>query len=225
MITTEATITAVHREAPTLRRLQLTVASPGFSFLPGQWIDLARTADGPTGGYSMTNAPGELGEGVIELGVRRSMHPVSGWLHDDAQIGDTVLIRGGQGRCVYLPSPGDNVVFVAGGVGITPMLSMARAARRSGHDLRAALLYSVRSPEDVAFRTELTALANDERLRVIILTTGDDPNNFVATADLLRHGGPEATYFLCGPPGMIDALAAGLRAAGLDEAQICFERW
>lgn len=225
MITTEATITAVHQEAPTLRRLQLTVASPGFAFLPGQWIDLARAADTPAGGYSMTNAPGELGEGVIELGVRRSGHPISRWLHDDAKIGDTVLIRGGQGRCVYLPAPGDQVVFVAGGVGITPMLSMARAARRSPHSLQAALLYSVRSPEDVAFRSELTALAADERMRVVIHTTGDDTTNFVSPADLLRLGGSDATYFLCGPPGMIDALSAGLRGAGLPEDQIRFERW
>ena len=95
MITTKATITAVRSEAPTLRRIRLQAAEPGFSFLPGQWIDLARELSGPAGGYSMTNAPDELGVGVIELGVRRSAHPVSRWLHDEARVGDAVLIRGG----------------------------------------------------------------------------------------------------------------------------------
>ncbi|MFT4976260.1 MAG: ferredoxin-NADP reductase [Myxococcota bacterium] len=221
MITTEAVITAVREEARTLRRLQLTVSSPRFAFLPGQWIDLVREPDGSVGGYSMTNAPGELGEGVIELGVRRSKHPVTRWLHDEAKVGDTVTVRGGQGSCVYAPAPGDEVVFVAGGVGITPLLSMARAARRSPHPLRAVLLYCVRSPEDVAFRTELTALAADDRLRVVIRASDD----LVTTEDALRLGGLTASYYLCGPPGMIDTLASGLAAAGLPEDQIRYERW
>jgi len=225
MITTEATITAVHREAPTLRRLQLRAAAPTFSFLPGQWIDLSRTADGPAGGYSMTNAPGELGEGIFELGVRRSAHPVSRWLHDEAQVGDTVLVRGGQGTCTYEPTAGDDVVLVAGGVGITPLLSMARAARRAPHPLKLTLLYCVRSPEDVAFRTELTALAADARLRVVIRPTGDDPGGFVTTTDVFDLGGVGATYYLCGPRGMLNALSDGLREAGVPEAQLRFERW
>jgi ferredoxin-NADP reductase len=225
MITTKAIITSVRSEAPTLRRIQLQATEQDFTFLPGQWIDLARDAAGPAGGYSMTNAPNELGIGVIELGVRRSLHPVSLWLHDEARVGDAVLIRGGQGTCVYQPCPGDEVVFVAGGVGVTPMLSMIRAARASNHELRATLLYSVREPEDVAFRTELTALVHDERLRVVVHTTGTGPENVVTPQDVLKLGGDRATYYLCGPRGMIDSLSAGLEGAGVPPERIRYERW
>lgn len=218
-LVTAATIIAAREETPSIRRLVLEPSNPAFTFLPGQWIDLARVADGPAGGYSMASAPGELGAGRFELGVRRSDHPVSRWLYGDARVGDAVLIRGGQGGCTYVPQAGDAVVFVAGGIGLTPMLSMARAVLRSPHSLKAALWYSVREEADVAFQEEIAALGRDERFSVQVRVTGDDPRKWLRAAEV-RAGWSGSVFYLCGPPGMVDGLAAGLSGE-----QVRFEKW
>jgi len=173
----------------------------------------------------MANAPGEGGDDVIELGIRRSKHPVSAWLFASAQPGDGVWIRGGQGACVYTPAPGDDVVFVAGGVGITPMLSMARAAHRSPHPLRAALLYSVHTEEDVAFQRELVILRGDERLSVYVQVSQSAGR--LSPEAVLAFGEHVDTtvIYLCGPSAMVDSLSAGLGRMGVPEARIRFEKW
>ncbi|MEL6342601.1 MAG: FAD-dependent oxidoreductase [Myxococcota bacterium] len=218
-IITEATIQGARSETPSIRRLLFQAADPSFTFLPGQWIDLARSASGVAGGFSMASAPGELGPGRFELGVRRSGHPVSQWLHDQAAVGDVVLIRGGQGPCVYQPTRGDRVVFVAGGIGLTPMLSMARAVMRSEADLRASFWYSVRDEGDVAFRPELERLRADGRFTVQVRVTGDDPTRWLSAAEI-RAGQAGSVFYLCGPPGMVDGIAKGL--SGED---VRFEKW
>ncbi|KAL7551885.1 hypothetical protein ACHAWF_015095 [Thalassiosira exigua] len=159
-----------------------------FAFLPGQWVDFrprpCSTWEPPSsrgiGGYSLTSAPSSLP--ALELAIRRSRHPVAKWASVDARPGDEVDVRAG-GTFAYDRPAGkyDGVaaggrrnrrrtLFVAGGVGINPLLSMIRqwredrAERSDGDDpSRAALLYSARTREEFLFLDELRSWARDEK--------------------------------------------------------------
>lgn len=65
------------------------------------------------------------------------------------------VVRGGSGEFTYEPKEGDRVVFIAGGVGVTPLMSMLRTAARSKFDLRANMYLMCKEYEDIYFNAEL----------------------------------------------------------------------
>ncbi|KJR83106.1 oxidoreductase-like protein [Sporothrix schenckii 1099-18] len=125
-----------------LLRLQIPEGSPDIPFLPGQWVDLFCPGIVKAGGFTITSLPSKAGPGAstadryIELAIKKSPeNPVAAWLWQDSAtiLGQRLQIRVG-GSFVF-PPPGApssfatdrsaRVVFVAGGVGINPLISMA----------------------------------------------------------------------------------------------------
>jgi len=227
----------IHRltpETPTIRRVVLALEDPHrVTAAPGQWIDLQVAIDGEpaVAGYSVTRAVTD--ERFLELAVRRSEHRLSDHLHSDAAVGDRLLVSPPQGRCVYDPTRGEDAVLVAGGVGITPLIAMARAL----HDApaaagRARLLYSARTPTELAFRGELEAMARrDPRFAVTFTVTRPQPawpgrtGRFTA-ADVAAARFDHATpIYLSGPPGLIDQLADELTELAIPTSALRYERW
>jgi ferredoxin-NADP reductase len=105
------------------------------------------------------------------------------------------------------------VLFIAGGIGITPLLPMAREAAARGLDWR--LVYAGRSRSSMPFRTQVTEL---DPARTVILA--DDETGVPDCADLVSRGAPGAAVYCCGPPAMLDGVR---RAAG--ERGFHFERF
>jgi ferredoxin-NADP reductase len=117
-----------------------------------------------------------------------------------------------------------DVLLVAGGVGITPMRALFETMPLApGQDL--TLLYRARSVEHVLFRDELDEIAHRRGARVHYLL-GSDPSCLSAPA--LVRGVPgliERDVYLCGPPGMADAVRQSLREAGLPDESLHEERF
>ncbi len=122
-------------------------------------------------------------------------------------------------------------VFIAGGIGITPFMSMLRQAARDRSAQPLLLLYSNRRPEDVAFLGELQGLERQNRnFRLVATMTEmdksarkwDGETGFV-NADLIERfaGGLAAPlYYVVGPPAMVVAMQETLRGAGAAEDDI-----
>ena len=181
-----------------------------FSWLAGQWIDFSCVIEGQehVAGYSICSA---AGSGSFELLVRRSSHPVSLWLHQEDRSGASIRIQGGSGSCVYLPERHQEIVCLAGGIGITPLISMLRTARQSQ---RAATLYhSVRDRGELIFAHEFPSAH-------FVVTSEGQRIDFAAVA---RQHGARAHYFLCGPRTFIDGAVEQLPQHGIEN--IHFERW
>lgn len=137
--------------------------------------------------------------------------------------------------CLDLEEEGiDGMVFVAGGVGITPTLGMVHDLRRAGWRGRATLLYAVRSSRDFAFKDELRDLKKDLPGLSIQLFVGHDSElveedwlecrrGHVGSPEVLRALAERAPVYMCGPPQMIAAIHPALIDAGLDESRIRLE--
>lgn len=235
-----ARLAEIIEETPTVKRLLLDVPDQGFSYKPGQWIDFYVRIDGVqnVAGFSLTSSP-EAHDGRIELAVKHSPHPVTNWLHRTARVGDSFEISTGMGPVFYDRRIGDEIVLIAGGIGITPLMSMFRTVRDHWREARATVLYSDNDPQEFAYGAEIrAACAADQRLRAHFTLTGP----VAEVPDWVPHRGridrawlqgllaqgqlPElAHYFLCGPQPMLGAVGAELRELGVPRACIHYEEW
>ncbi|KAA0024954.1 PDR/VanB family oxidoreductase [Antrihabitans cavernicola] len=128
--------------------------------------------------------------------------------------GDVVTVRGPRNGFPY--TGGGPALFIAGGIGITPIVAMVRAARESGIDWR--LVYSGRSRDSMPFLDEIESWEQD---RVCILT--DDANGLPTVADLLEDAPVDGSVYCCGPTAMLAMVRAGFGETG--SSALHFERF
>ena len=229
-----ATILAVSQETPTVKSINLDLGGQDFSFLPGQWIDCYVEIDGheEVAGFSMTSSP--LVHGSIDLAVKLlGENPVTHYLHERATVGDIVYVEGGQGEFYYRREMGDSLVLIGGGIGITPLMSIMRYVDEAAPEVRATLLYSAKSPDELLFRDVLAQMAGrNGAVRCLFSVTQpvarpwDGLTGRIDAAMVARAGiDLDALLYLCGPPPMITDVAATLEGLGVPAGRIKYELW
>lgn len=228
-----ATITSIQQATPSVKIFQLDYAQQPFHYLAGQWIDLYANVNGKTevGGYSMTSSPHQT-DHKIELAVKSSTrHPVTRWLHENAQVGDTVQISDGQGVFFYQPEMGQRVVLVGAGVGVTPLISIFRYIAAMVPQTDVTLVYSIPSADEYLFQSDIETLSQKPNChRLITLTqpdTGWQGLNGRIDAQLLRSAGmtDDTLYYLCGPQGMVEDVSTVLTGLDVPASRIIYEKW
>ncbi|CAB9529715.1 Oxidoreductase NAD-binding domain-containing protein 1 [Seminavis robusta] len=150
--------------SPTVVVLDLEVPS-SLQFQPGQWLDFVVPPYEWVGGFSTASQPEELPK--ITLAIKESNHPPSRWVHsqESTEIGRTVHVQVG-GTCVLDTTTRQKietqpVVFCAGGIGISPVLSMYRQwtqllqKSNNQNPPPSSFLYSVSTEEELVFGDEL----------------------------------------------------------------------
>lgn len=181
--------------------VSITVAKPDdYSFAAGQYA-LLQISLGVNEKfirqYSFSSSPSDS---RLEFIIRKLPGgKVSTWLHDQARVGDMISITKPYGRFEKTPGTGHHV-FVAGGVGLAPFLSMIRS-----DPSETTLLYSERSQEKVIDDTELTKLLGGDYRLVLSGETGRIKQTHFH--DLL---GKDYTYYLCGSKQFIDSIESSL---------------
>jgi len=227
-----ARIARIRQATPTIKAFELEVDDPAFKYLPGQWVEVSAIIDGDikTSGYSLTTSPTQ--QGRVGLAIKASStHPLTCWLHD-AREGDALDITRGQGPFVFLPDMGEDIVLIGGGVGVTPLLSIFRYVRDASPETRATLYYSVSHPDEILFREELEQAARQHaHLRLEVTVTQPDPDWRGQTGRIDKqklaalNAPPNALFYLCGPPGMVEDISAILLELGVSASRIIFEKW
>jgi ferredoxin-NADP reductase len=145
--------------------------------------------------------------------------------------GGRVSLRGPAGLFTLDPADARPAVFLAGGIGVTPFLSMLREAAYSGLARELRLFYSNRRPEDAAFLEELAALPErNPRCRfvgtMVEMEKSGRPwrgeTGFLDRVMLERHLKDLAAnvYYVAGPPGLVEAMQKMLTGAGVEEEAI-----
>jgi ferredoxin-NADP reductase len=147
-----------------------------------------------------------------------------------AKPGDLAMAHGPFGRFshVFHPSAGD-LVFVAAGVGITPLMSMLRSMRDRREARRVLLVYANRGVTDIVFRRELESIqaGGFPALRTVHVLSQppanwDGPTGRLNTGSLWSLCGDFSgkTFFICCPPAMAAGLIRGLQGAGVGLGRI-----
>lgn len=226
-------IASVTQETPSIKTFVLDYGKQVFDFLPGQWIDLyVRIANQwAVGGYSLTSSPATRGH--IQLAIKAAAHhPVTRYLHEQAQVGESVFISKAQGRFAYRAEMGGPLVLLGAGIGVTPLISILRYVRDCVPDVELSLIYSANAAREFLFYEELRALAlEDRRFRCVFTLTQDDPawtgpSGRIDGALLDRLAVPaQAVYFYCGARGFVEDTTRLLRARGVPESRLMFEKW
>ncbi|MCW8097124.1 2Fe-2S iron-sulfur cluster-binding protein [Streptomyces tauricus] len=230
----------IRQETPTARTLVLEDAAGGaerFDFHPGQFFTLVTDLEGQPlrRAYSASSVPGatrlELTVKHVE-GGRFSTHA-----HHGLRPGDRLAVRGPSGTFHAPARAPDDLVLIAAGSGITPMMSMIRTRLSDPAAAgRIHLLYSSRSPEDIIFGDELTRMEKDrpDLLAVTHVLTSRDGRldaervrGWVTGLSLSdgSDGSDGAHHYVCGPDALMDTVQDVLRQLGVPDERTHQERF
>lgn len=211
----KTTVTAIYQKTPSVKSFVLDCGAEPFQFHPGQWVDIHRTINDESHncGYSITSIPST--DNTIEIAVKLAPDLLlTKYLHEDCKVGDRIYISKAQGDIWINSNIEGPYVFIAGGVGIAPLYSMIRQIMRNKPDTSVTLLYSISKEDEFLFKDELYQLkASNPSFKYFVTVTRDSSHtqNFSGrlSADILSKAGlPEdASYYLCGPPAMVDTMA------------------
>jgi ferredoxin-NADP reductase len=220
-----ATVVAVHPETARAKTFRLRLARP-TPYRAGQHFVVRLTApDGYTASrsYSVASPPGDGAE--IDLMVERLPDgEVSTFLHDEVVVGDDLEVRGPIGGW-FVWDADTPALLVGGGSGVVPLMAMLRLARARGRSDLLHLVVSVRSPDDLAFATELPG----PETTIVYTRAAPDgwarPLGRIGRPDLEALVEPASTAYVCGSSPFADAATDLLVALGMPAERIRVERF
>ena len=225
-------IESITRETPYIKTFRLKVPGGGplpFTFLPGQFLNVPLSIGGTkmNRSYSISSSPQQ--RDYVELSVKRedrgavSRHIVDLW-----KVGETIEAYGPVGKFTFVGTEAESVVLISAGIGITPMMSIARYLSENAWPGEIFFIYTCRNPADFIFEKELVALATrNPKLHVVVSMTRPSqdwkgPRGHI-TKELLAQSVPDIArrrVHICGPLTMMEAIKALLRELGVAGDQV-----
>jgi nitric oxide dioxygenase len=220
-------------------------AGPLPDFKPGQYITLR--IDHPTTptsprNYSLSDKPGT---GHFRISVKKETGTsaetpdglISSYLHDHVQTGDVLEIGPPCGEFTVDPATVSDrpIVFLAGGIGVTPLLSMAKSLVYEGVAAPIQFLHAVKNSAVHAFSDEVQQMISDKdfvQTRFVYdapldgdVEQGKCDQTGIVDTKLLREWTPyrEADFFFCGPQPFMQTVLASLKELGVDDSRMHFE--
>jgi len=221
MIELKTKLTGVIQRTPTVKSFRFE-AEDDVEFKAGQYFLLTIDVNGEkrTKPFSFSNSPTE--KGYIEFTKRLTESPFSNAL-TNLKVGDTARLKLPYGTFT-LKDQYERIVFLSGGVGITPIRSICKYVDDSGAPTDITLIYSNRSPGDIIFREDFDKMdrSPDNNIRVIYTFTSDAKD--IAKEDKCRIGHidermikadvpdyNERVFYVCGPPKMVEYMCEILK--------------
>jgi ring-1,2-phenylacetyl-CoA epoxidase subunit PaaE len=213
---------------------------PVFGFTQGQYLTLRKDLDGQDLRRSYSICAG-VDDGELRVGVRKVRGGVfSNWINEQLKPGDTLSVMAPQGRFFVPLEPGAarHHVGIAGGSGITPILSIMKTVLAREPRSRFSLVYGNRSLKSTMFKEELEDLKDSYMTRLVLHHVFSDEHtdapinmgvmNRAKIGDFLGTLVPAVSIdhaYVCGPFQMNDEAEAALLAAGVPEERIHIERF
>ncbi|WP_260961464.1 hybrid-cluster NAD(P)-dependent oxidoreductase [Pseudomonas citri] len=198
-----------------------------LSFEPGQFITISPVIGGQVIARCYTLSSSPTRPFAFSITVKRVPGgTVSNWLHDNLKPGDQLGASGPSGSFTPVDRPATRLLYLSAGSGVTPLMSMTRAAADMAGNLDIVFVHSARTPADIIFHDELNRMqAGMTKLRVINVCEGSgdtvDWQQPIGRLDLalLRQQVPDfmdREIFTCGPQGYMEAIKSLLREAAFD---------
>ncbi|MFG2087128.1 MULTISPECIES: cytochrome P450 [unclassified Spirillospora] len=203
----DLTVTGAEKAADDVLALTLARADGGETpaWEPGAHLEL-RLPSGRVRQYSLCGDPGDRSHYRIAVLRETDGRGGSEEVHALARDGVTFGVRGPRNHFPLVEA--GSYLFLAGGIGVTPILAMVRAAAARGAGFQ--VVYGGRTRASMAFRDELAAVAGD-RLRVL----PQDETGIPDLKAILAETGPDTAIYCCGPTGMIAAAEGACDELGI----------
>jgi propane monooxygenase reductase subunit len=218
-----------------LRHLVLRLIEPReIKFFPGQYVDIAVPGTEATRSFSMANTSSREG-GLLEFVIK--VYPdglFSTFLAERLAVGDRLDLTGPFGVFTLRESPDADLIFVGGGAGMAPILSLLRAMSERGIQRRATFYYGARGLRDLCFEDELRALEGSlPGFRYVpALSDPADVEGWTGEVgmitDVVRKYEKDlakAHAYVCGPPPMVEAALPLLGQLGVPEKRIYYDKF
>ncbi len=222
---------ALTEETHDVRSFHFATGQPcRFRFEAGQFLTLELPVGGETVFRCYTISSPPTRPETLSITTKRVRGgPASNWLHDHVQPGVRLRATGPSGAFVLPHAPGPGLLFLSGGSGVTPLMSMLRTLFDRAEDRDVVFVHSARSPRDIIFRDELTLMARRlPRLRVahVVENVDGEPGwpGLVGRLDartlgLLAPDLMDRGVYCCGPTPYMAGVRALLDQAGFDRSR------
>lgn len=195
----------------------------GFTFKPGQGVELAINQSDWKEESRPFTPTGHVNDRVLEFTIKAypEHEGVTQQLHQ-LEPGAEFLISEPFGTIQY-QGPG---VFLAGGAGITPFISILRDQEKKGNIGQSTLIFSNKTPADIIYEKELRRYLKS---RCILTCTDEAAPGYTKQtldeqflSDQIDHF--DQPFYVCGPPGFMDAMTEALKSLGADPESLIFEK-
>ncbi|MEC3976023.1 NADH:ubiquinone reductase (Na(+)-transporting) subunit F [Amycolatopsis sp. H20-H5] len=233
----EAAAEVVANDAVThdLRHLVLKLIEPTeINFFPGQYVDIKVPGTGHTRSFSMANTSSRE-SGQLEFVIK--VYPggvFSEFLAGRLAVGDRLELTGPFGVFTLRDAPTSDLVFLGGGAGMAPILSLLRSMAERGIERKATYYYGARSRKDLCFEDELREL--EQRLPgfryVPALSEPAEDDAWDGEVGLitdvvrrLETDAGKADAYVCGPPPMVEAALELLPALGVPDKRVFYDKF
>jgi len=234
---TDAVAEVVSNEPVThdMRHLVLRLVEPTeIKFFPGQYVDIKVPGTDETRSFSMANTSSRDG-GLLEFVIK--VYPdglFSHFLDTTVAIGDRLELTGPFGVFTLREGLETDLIFVGGGAGMAPILSLLRSMAERGLQRKATYFYGARGLRDLCFEKELRSL--EEILPGFTYVpalsepaAGDDWEGETGLiTDVVKRlaGGLKGAHaYVCGPPPMVEAAMPLLSTLGVEEKRIYYDKF
>ncbi|ARS52850.1 hybrid-cluster NAD(P)-dependent oxidoreductase [Kushneria konosiri] len=199
-----------------------------FFFKPGQFVTLELEIEGEQimRSYTISSSPSIPYSFSITV-KRVPGGKVSNWLHENMEVNDKIAVHGPVGNFNSIDFPADKVLFLSGGVGITPLMSMTRWFFDTNASVDVEFIHSARAPRDVIYHRELVHMFSripEFKLHIVCEKKEDIGEAWAGyrgflTQPMLELMAPdflEREIFCCGPVPYMNAIKNILRANNYD---------
>jgi propane monooxygenase reductase component len=234
--TAKVRVEAVERLTHDIRLLRVALVDPErLTFQAGQYVDIRIPGADEHRSFSMANTPATAHELEFMIKVYPDGH-FSGLLDSgEIEAGDELELTGPYGVFTLRATSTRRLLFIGGGAGMAPILSLLRSLADAGNVLPAVYYYGARRPEDLFHLEELEGLCErlpDFRFVPALSETESGENGWTGetglitdVVDRLEGDVSEVEAYVCGPPPMVEAAMALLERKGVPEAQIHFDKF
>ncbi|HEY7433486.1 MAG TPA: 2Fe-2S iron-sulfur cluster binding domain-containing protein [Streptosporangiaceae bacterium] len=231
----EAEVAAINEVTHDLRHLVLRLAEGSeFKFFPGQYVDIQVPGSEETRSFSMANTSARE-SGQLEFVIK--VYPdglFSHFLDTQLAVGDSLHLSGPFGVFTLRDAPDRDLIFVGGGAGMAPILSLLRSMAERGISRDTTFYYGARRRHDLCFEPELRELESTlPSFRYVPALSEPaeadvwDGETGLITEVVKRQVGDlsRAHAYVCGPPPMVEAAIPMLTGLGVPEKHVYYDKF
>ncbi len=223
----ELPVVETNQETPAIKSIKLE--KNNFDYKPGQYmmVDLETGDDEGTHPLSIASSPTEdfllFSTKISESSFKKKFNKL--------KVGDKIKVKGPMGVFV-LDVNAKNIIFLGGGIGITPFRGMIKYACDKKLPIKLTLLYSNKTPAEICYKDEWDLLEkHNPNLKVVNTITEDQSwqgRKVRVSEEMIKEFCNDLNntlFYICGPPGMVDALSNLLKTMSVPRQNVKVEKF